>query len=172
MQKVGCNHIVLVIAALCLCRLGAPKNVVMSMIHTLANLRHHICTTYGDSNCYQGQENWEESVVGIGQGNGAGPQIWVAVSSPLFDILQQKGFVATFICTLSREHRALAGFTFIDDTNLIVTSTMHQTNEVIQQMNNMLTIWNGLLNATGGALVPDKCFWYLIDFKWEYNAWQ
>jgi len=31
-----------------------------------------------------------------------GPQIWVAVSSPLFNILQQEGFVATFICAYQK----------------------------------------------------------------------
>jgi len=72
------------------------------MIMTLANLRHHICSAFGNSTCYQGQENWEESVAGIGQGNGVGPQIWVAVSSPLFNILQQEGFVATFICAYQK----------------------------------------------------------------------
>jgi len=31
--------------------------------------------------------------------------------------------------------------------------------------------WEGLLRATGGALVPTKCFWYLIDFQFNNNKW-
>jgi len=26
-------------------------------------------------------------------------------------------------------------------------------------------------SATGGDLVPKKCFWYLIDFTWNHNQW-
>jgi len=32
--------------------------------------------------------------------------------------------------------------------------------------------WEGLLRATGGTLVPTKCFWYLIDFHRTNNTWQ
>jgi hypothetical protein len=33
--------------------------------------------------------------------------------------------------------------------------------------------WSALLNATGGALKPEKCWWYLLDYtcvdgKWTY----
>jgi hypothetical protein len=38
-----------------------------------------------------------------------------------------------------------------------------------------ITQWSLLLNATGGALKPEKCFWYLLDYtciegKWAYAA--
>jgi len=32
--------------------------------------------------------------------------------------------------------------------------------------------WEGLLRATRGALVPTKCFCYLIDFHYKNNMWQ
>jgi len=35
-----------------------------------------------------------------------------------------------------------------------------------------LTMWHGLLQATGGDLVPDKCFWYLLNFQWANNHWR
>ena len=89
---------------------------------TLSNLRHHIQTSYGDSPQSQGQINWLELVTGIGQGNGAGPQIWAAVSLPLFNIIRLEGFVAHFIRAISKEQRSLAGFAFVDNTNLIVTA--------------------------------------------------
>jgi len=81
------DWIILMIAALSMCRLGAPHSAVRSMINTLAHLKHHVCTAYGDSDIAQGQDNWEALSAGIGQGNGAGPQIWAAVSTPLFAIL-------------------------------------------------------------------------------------
>jgi len=43
------DHIVLLIVALCLCRLGATQSSVTSMISTLHQMEHHICTSFGDS---------------------------------------------------------------------------------------------------------------------------
>ena len=34
-------------------------------------------------------------------------------------------------------------------------------------MQEALTLWEGVLSATGGALVPEKSFWYLVAFKWS-----
>jgi len=78
---------VLIIAALCLCQLGAPLKATESMIATLAQLHHQVQLAFGTLDISQGQEDWPEPVAGIGQGNGAIPQIWVAVSTPLFEIL-------------------------------------------------------------------------------------
>jgi len=73
------------------------------MIAMLAQLKHHVRSAFGNSSLTQGQADWLELVAGIGQGNGTGPQIWAAVSTPLFEILREEDFVATFICALSRQ---------------------------------------------------------------------
>ena len=33
-------------------------------------------------------------------------------------------------------------------------------------------MWEGLLNATGGALGPDKTKWWAIHYKWAHNEWR
>jgi len=33
-------------------------------------------------------------------------------------------------------------------------------------------MWAGLLRATGGTLVPEKCFWYYIHNTWDKGKWQ
>lgn len=30
----------------------------------------------------------------------------------------------------------------------------------------------GCLSATSGALVPEKTFWYVVDFKWAGGHWR
>jgi hypothetical protein len=30
--------------------------------------------------------------------------------------------------------------------------------------------WGNLLNATGGALKPEKCIFYLISFRWKADG--
>ena len=89
-------------AALCLCCLGADKALVQSMVGTLHGMKHHVWSTYGDLQVAQGCKEWGKLIAGIGQGNGVGPQIWAAVSTPLFQILAEEGFLAKVICTISR----------------------------------------------------------------------
>jgi len=110
-------------------------------------------------------------MAGIGQGNGAGPQIWAAVSSPLFDIMCTDGFVASFICAILKEHWAMAGFAFINDMDLIVSDASNLGAKVTEKMQQSLLLLHKLLQATGGDLVSNICFWYLIDFKWQNLVW-
>jgi len=84
----------------------------------------------------------------------------------------QEDFVATFICTLSQQQQALAGLAFVDDTDLIVNDPSNSTEKVSRKMQQLLTMWHGLLRATSRELVPEKCFWYLVDFKWQHQQWK
>ncbi len=36
----------------------------------------------------------------------------------------------------------------------------------------MLDLWSGMINATGGALIPEKKIWCAIDFKWTNREWK
>ena len=38
-------------------------------------------------------------------------------------------------------------------------------------MQRSLDHWEGGIRATGGAIVPEKSHWYLIDFKWDQGNW-
>jgi len=69
------NHIVLLIMAICLCQLGAPISAMESLMATLAQLHHHVWSAYGNSIHLQGQNDWQDPVAGIGQGNGWAPDL-------------------------------------------------------------------------------------------------
>jgi len=60
-------------------------------------------------------------------------------------------------------------FTFVDDTNLIVTDTSNNVQKVTTKMQQSMMLWHGLLKATSGDLIPEKSFWYLTDFKYKHN---
>jgi len=101
------NCIVHIVAALCLCRLGASKPAVQSMVSIIHSMQHHVCSTYGSSNLsQQGQAQWTDPIAGIVQGNGVGPHIWAAVSTLFFQILMREGFLAQIICTMSKNTKA------------------------------------------------------------------
>jgi len=60
----------------------------------------------------------------------------------------------------------------VDDTDLIITDQSNNERMVANKMQQSLQLWHRLLKATGGNLVPEKCFWYLINFKYEKNHWK
>jgi hypothetical protein len=41
----------------------------------------------------------------------------------------------------------------------------------ITEMQSMLDHWEGGIRASGGALVKDKSYWYLIVWEWRDDAW-
>jgi hypothetical protein len=66
------------------------------------------------------------------------------------------------------------GALFVNDTDMY-TWQKHILNpgELWAQTQVELKQWSCLLNATGGALKPEKCWWYLLDYtckdgKWKY----
>jgi len=61
----------------------------------------------------------------------------------------------------------MAGFAFIDNTDLIVGNPSNWVSAVVEWMQWSLSfLWYGSLQATGRDIVPKKSFWYLIDYKW------
>jgi len=67
--------------------------MVNSMIITIHEMKHHIRTTFGDLTTHMSCHTWQVPIARVSQGNGAGPQIWVAVSSPMLDIMQTAGHI-------------------------------------------------------------------------------
>ena len=37
----------------------------------------------------------------------------------------------------------------------------------MRKMQQAIDFWNGILIVNGGVLKPEKCYWYLVNFKWE-----
>ena len=64
---------------------------------------------------------------------------------------------------------------FVDDTDLLHmdmtrTEMLEDTHEALQQS---VSSWGTKLLATGGALKPPKCFYYLIDYEWlDDGTWR
>jgi len=154
-------------------RCGTPKPALVCMFTTIQNLQHHVWTLYGDSTLWAGTEIWAVLVPGIGQGNGARPQIWAVISTPILNLLRQEGYGAAFKATISSDQIQFAGYSFVDDMDLIQTGpTIYSSSvETLLIMQAALDLWNDGLRATGGALVPAKSFRYAIDFRWKSGHW-
>jgi len=102
-----------------------------------------------------------------------GLQIWAVISTPILDLLRQDSYGAAFKAAISSDQIQFVGYSFVDDMDLIQTgSTIKSTaGDTLPLMQATLDLWNSGLSATGGALVPEKSFWYSIDFKWSSSHW-
>ncbi len=66
----------------------------------------------------------------------------------------------------------LMGTLFNDDTDLYTwREGVLDPGELWCQSQLELEHWSCLLNATGGALKPEKCFWYLLDYLCKEGEW-
>jgi hypothetical protein len=69
-----------------------PKEPIVWMFGTIQELHHHVRTAFGDSKKFFSANSGSIPIQGVGQGNGAGPQIWALVSTPIFNMLCSMGF--------------------------------------------------------------------------------
>ncbi|CAJ1929622.1 unnamed protein product [Cylindrotheca closterium] len=113
---------------------------------------------------------------GCGQGNGAGPPIWVAISSILSGMIICKGFGFDFLMSISWAPLLADCFCFVDDTDVCqaALSPDQSRESVVPEVAKALTWWSNGVRLTGGAIRPDKSFWYLIGFKWnaQQGVWK
>jgi hypothetical protein len=86
---------------------------------TLHDLHHTVRTIYGDSNSGYGGTLWAVPYSGVGQGNGAGPAIWEAVSTPVLKMMKYEGFGFMYKTSIEGEQLHFVGYIFVDDTDII-----------------------------------------------------
>jgi len=138
-DKSSYDCIVLIIAAQCLCQLSVENPPVQSILTTLHGMQHHIQSVYGNLSISQGWTNWGTNCQNW-TGKWAGPQIGVAVSTPLFQILSADGFFAQVICAMSAHQCSITTFGFMDDTDLCITTADNMAKTVLIRMQNSLQL--------------------------------
>jgi hypothetical protein len=111
-------------------------------------------------------------MMGLGQGNRAAPPSWIQLSAVLVTIFKQLNLGALIQDPITAELIHTMGALFVDDTDLY-TWKQHimDPGQLWCQTQIELEQWSCLLNATGGALKPEKCFWYLLDYKCIDGEW-
>jgi len=176
----GCyDRIAHVVVALALRRLGIPKPAVHSMLLTIQEMDHYIRTAFGDSDTPYRRKPGDPPPQGTLQGNGAGPAGWFAISTILIDMLKQAGYGYTAWTLIRDRAFTITCFAFVDDTDLIHVNNDPNvtTAQLLQEAQANLTMWEGLIRATGGDLAPEKSYWYLLQVvrkngQWTYESSQ
>ena len=136
-------------------------------------MKHFIRTGHGESETFY--TNPDEHFQGSGQGNGAGPSTWMCISIILINIINSFGVNATFCTAISGISIVLCAIMYVDDTDLAVTSSRYNYYKEVGRKAQALAVkWCSVLRITGGALRPEKCWWYLVSFQcrsdgsWKY----
>jgi hypothetical protein len=110
--------------------------------------------------------------MGLRKGNRAAPPSWNQLSAVLVTISKQLKLGAVIQDPITLELIHTMGALFVDDTNLY-TRREHilDPGELWCQTQIELEQWSRLLNAIGGALRAEKCFWYLLDYTCIDGEW-
>ena len=161
-------------AGLAMQRCGVPVPLVESSLRPIQQLKHYIRTAFGDSTTFFRADSGDLPSHGIGQGNGAGPAIWAVVSTPIFNSMRQRGYGIFIRAPYSGSDFFFVGYAFVDDTDLVVNdpSATASVSSVIDKLQTSINFWEASLRASGGALVPGKCHWYLVDYSWTGRGWE
>ena len=166
------DRILHVAAYLSLRRAGIPDNATRSMLEPIRTMKHRIRTAYGDSQTAYGGDEWDRDPSGICQGNGAGPAIWLLVSSPLLQMLREAGYGAQLRGAIDDTRLHLAGFAYVDDADTIQTGDLEDDiATVVAKAQGQLDLWEEGIRATGGGIEGSKSDFAVLDFKWNNGTW-
>ena len=159
-------------ASLSLQRIGISLPRIQCMFSTVQRLVHRVRTAYGSSEGTFGGDthDFQNNPQGTGQGNGAAPAIWSILSSTIFQLLHKDGHSTEFCTALSKGLLKICGFSYVDDCDLITAGP--EVAQVADDLQKVLTAWDRYMQVTGAAIAPDKCWWYLVDFKWVRGKWK
>ncbi len=131
-------------------------------------------TGFGKSITFFGSINYLPYMMGLGQGNRAAPPSWIQLSAIMVTVFKQLNLGTILNDPILDILIHSMGALFINDTNMYTwQENILDPGELWAQMQIEIKQWSCLLNATGGALKPEKCWWYLldytcVDFEWTY----
>ena len=113
-------------------------------------MEHSVRTSFGDSKETYGGAEWRFPPHSNIQGKGDSPMTWAAISTVLFLAIQEKNYGGVFRAPITKLLTTLAGFAFVDDTDLL--QTMHHSTDtiehIVQELQGSLDVWQCTLNTT------------------------
>ena len=145
---------------------GVPMNMVQCYLTSVQQMQYFLQTGFGLSKYSYG--GTPDSIsMGLTQGSGASPGAWSAISTVIVGAYKHQGYGAQFYSGWSGTDVNLAALLYVDDTDLLHSPHLANipTKALVQRVQKAITCWANLLQATGGSLKPQKCYWYLLSYK-------
>ena len=126
---------------------GITKEVAKCSVRTIVDMQHRIRTVFGDSDIlYGGTEQNSKPHHGNGQGNGNGPAVLAAISSPLLNILRNEGYGVELTSPNTGFLFKLSAFSLVDDMDYIQTGSHNESPAyLLAKTQRGVTLWESLL---------------------------
>jgi len=92
----------------------------------------------------------------------------------IIQMVHTHGSPTTITSAISHQTFTMADFLYVDDTDLIYMAPDANTTslEVVDRLQQHLSVWQQGLHASGGALAPAKCSWSMLDYYWHRGLWK
>jgi len=147
---------------------GADLNYLKLHAAMQQLFRYHIKHAHGISTQYN-QHSEQDPWYGAGQGAGNACARWIVQANSMILAYNTRANPWSITNPDHSSPVALGLDAFIDDTDLMAAALPNQTTPTpIQKVQYNLTLWNELLQASGGSLNPSKCVWFY--FNWKQDA--
>ena len=113
----------------------------------------------------------KKGLKGGGKGNDAAGPMWTAISIIILLIIEAFCVKATFVSALFVVIFQLAAIMYVDDTDLSLTASYNTPFMEIGRREQLLVLKRcNTLWVTGRCLIPEKCMWSIIAFKWDEDV--
>lgn len=146
---------------------GIPPAAVSVLLKAMQIMQFCVRTGFGESDEFFGGTE-DKPFGGFGQGNGAAPPGFAALSALVVNAYKRMGENGAKLtsCYTSRMF-LLAAVMYVDDTDLCHMAATPTTSDAafITTIQNSTDDWGQLSQATGGALKPSKCLVYIQSYK-------
>ena len=99
--------------------------------------------------------------------------MWTAISIIILSILHEYEAGVERLSSITLIATVFSAIMYVDDTDIFLFGRSDESIlELIDRAQSMAIIWCNSLWATGGALRPEKCWWYLVQFRWVGSKWK
>jgi hypothetical protein len=117
----------------------------------MQRMQYVLKTGFGESTCTYGGTTAAPNS-GLGQGSGAAPPGFLALSSLIVNAYCRLGHGAQILSSFSRRLFHLAAVMYVDDTNLLhwPTSSATDPGELVEHVQHAITDYGRLAIASGG----------------------
>jgi hypothetical protein len=150
-------------------RAGVSEDAINLKLTALQRMKYRVKTAYGISSNFF-THNLRRRMLGLLQGSANAGAIWSLNWSTLFSVLDNRYPKARFPSPRDHVYTERNGKGFVDDTALIITSSIDSINIVTARSEEKAQTWERLIHVSGGGLNLLKNFWYAISWKFRQNG--
>jgi hypothetical protein len=145
---------------------GIPWSAIWVLLLSMQTMQYVLKTGFGKSANSFG-ETTKSPNSGLGQGSGASPPAFMALSSLIVRVYHQIGNRARMRSSYTSQLFVLATVVYVNNTDLLHWPLLAYTSpeDLIDFVQKKITDWGLLSQASGGILKPPKCLVYFLDYK-------